>query len=302
MRFGPKVVTVPDPPKERSRLRLGHVLGGAGSGLALVGYIIVRGGSRAFPGWAIVAAWAGLAVGALLMLLGGRIVDHLERLAWTRFCKANGWRYMHVDKARAEAWSGAVFSRGHSHVARNVVEAHIDGEWFEAWNYRFTTGYGRSSQTHDWRVLVLQMPPAAAPLSIEKETTGKKVTHPLGGQDIDFESDEFSRMFWVLCDQRHFAYDVIDARMMGFLLEVGPDHTWVWSGSRLAVATAGKMDRDHVAALMPAARAFRDHVPRIVSAGTHPGHVVTFHADAQVHERAGPQGPSPIPSSPRRAP
>jgi len=43
----------------------------------------------------------------------------------------------------------------------------------------------------------------------------------MGFDDIDFESEEFSRTFWVKCEDERFAYDVIHPGMMEFLLK-GP--------------------------------------------------------------------------------
>jgi hypothetical protein len=43
-----------------------------------------------------------------------------------------------------------------------------------------------------------------------------------GFDDIDFESAEFSKSFFVKSRDRRFAYDVIDARMMEFLMATRP--------------------------------------------------------------------------------
>ena len=45
-----------------------------------------------------------------------------------------------------------------------------------------------------------------------------KVKGAFGFDDIDFESEEFSRRFWVQSSDKRFAYDVLHPRMMEFLL------------------------------------------------------------------------------------
>jgi hypothetical protein len=40
----------------------------------------------------------------------------------------------------------------------------------------------------------------------------------MGFDDIDFESEEFSRAFYVTSDNKKFAYDVIHQKMMEYLL------------------------------------------------------------------------------------
>lgn len=71
------------------------------------------------------------------------------------------------------------------------------------------------------------MPPSFSPsggtpyLFLRKENTGDKIIGGIGFDDIDFESEEFSRKFWVKSDEKKYAYDVIHPGMMEFLLR-GP--------------------------------------------------------------------------------
>jgi hypothetical protein len=59
-------------------------------------------------------------------------------------------------------------------------------------------------------------------LSIRAEGIFDKLAGVLGFSDINFESAEFSRRFHVKCEIERFAYDVIDPRMMEFLLAAQP--------------------------------------------------------------------------------
>jgi hypothetical protein len=52
-------------------------------------------------------------------------------------------------------------------------------------------------------------------LLIRREDIGDKLIGGLGFDDIDFESEEFSRDFWVKSDNRRHAYGVIHPRMNG---------------------------------------------------------------------------------------
>jgi hypothetical protein len=47
-----------------------------------------------------------------------------------------------------------------------------------------------------------------------------KIAGAFGFDDIDFESEAFSRRFHVKSSDRRFAYDVIHPRMMEFLMNV----------------------------------------------------------------------------------
>ena len=59
-------------------------------------------------------------------------------------------------------------------------------------------------------------------LLIRREGLFDKIVSAFGKNDIDFESAEFSRKYFVKCDSRKFAYDIIHPRMMEFLLETEP--------------------------------------------------------------------------------
>ncbi len=55
-------------------------------------------------------------------------------------------------------------------------------------------------------------------LTIRREGILDKFAASFGFDDIDFESEEFSRRYHVGCSDRKFAYDVITPRAMEFLI------------------------------------------------------------------------------------
>ncbi len=124
-----------------------------------------------------------------------------------------------------------IFRRGHSRSAHNTLSGDLDllgqrcpvklGDFI----YKITTRSGKSTQTHTYRFsyLIAHLPwPAAPNLLIRKEGVFDKLAGAFGFDDIDFESAQFSRRFHVKSPDKKFAYDVIDPRMMEFLLEHDP--------------------------------------------------------------------------------
>ncbi|MCZ6810529.1 MAG: hypothetical protein O7D97_00875, partial [Planctomycetota bacterium] len=59
-------------------------------------------------------------------------------------------------------------------------------------------------------------------LLIRREGMFDKLAGAFGFDDIDFESAEFSKRFYVKSPDKRFAYDVIHPRMMEFLLGGDP--------------------------------------------------------------------------------
>ena len=91
--------------------------------------------------------------------------------------------------------------------------------------YKVTTSSGKSTTTTTYRFsyLILHMPWSGVPdLLIRREGMFDKIAGVLGFDDIDFESAQFSRRFHVSSTDKRFAYDVIDPRMMEFLLKGDP--------------------------------------------------------------------------------
>jgi len=108
--------------------------------------------------------------------------------------------------------------RGSSRRAYNIITGKLDGYELTAFDYRYTTGSGKNRRTHFFSAVVLESLVLLKPLSLRRESVFDKVTEFFGLDDIDFESAEFSREFYVKSPDRKWAYDVIHARMMEYLL------------------------------------------------------------------------------------
>jgi hypothetical protein len=104
----------------------------------------------------------------------------------------------------------------------------LTGNWKErpllGFNYHYET-YSKDkdghTQTHHhhFSVMSLASEVPLRPLSIRPENFFDKLGTFFGAEDINFESAQFSRTFWVKSPDRKWAYDVIHARMMEYLLE-----------------------------------------------------------------------------------
>ena len=124
----------------------------------------------------------------------------------------------------------AIFQRGHSRAAFATLRGEL--ELFGrpcavvAGDYRYKTdsgsGKNRSTTTHTFSFLIVHPPWPSPSLVIRPEGVFDKLKGAFGFDDIDFESEQFSRAFWVQSDDKRFAYDVLHPRMMEFLLAVRP--------------------------------------------------------------------------------
>ena len=109
-------------------------------------------------------------------------------------------------------------NRGSSRYAHNVISGTLADREFLGFDYHYTTGSGKNRQVHSFSAIILQSPIWLRPLYIRGEHFFDKITEFAGFDDIDFESAEFSRKFYVKSPDKRWAYDVLHPRMMEFLL------------------------------------------------------------------------------------
>jgi len=108
--------------------------------------------------------------------------------------------------------------RGHGQFATNVMTGELQGLPINAFDYRYVTGSGKNRRVHHFSALIARSPVSLKPLLIRREHAFDKLTEFFGLDDIDFESAEFSRRFFVKSPDKRWAYAVIHQRMMEHLL------------------------------------------------------------------------------------
>ncbi len=90
-------------------------------------------------------------------------------------------------------------------------------------DFRFIVPTGRSSARIVFSYVTVESPyPRTPSLLVRREDALDKLAEVFGGDDIDLESDAFSRRFRVRCEDRRFAWDFLHPKMMELLMH-GPD-------------------------------------------------------------------------------
>ena len=111
------------------------------------------------------------------------------------------------------------FDHGRDRYAENVISGAWQGYGIQAFDYHFTSGYGRTETDHAFPALVVGAPARLKPLFIRPAGFRDKVAQTMGTEDIQFESAEFNRKFVVHAPDRKWAYDVLHPRAMELLLQ-----------------------------------------------------------------------------------
>ena len=117
--------------------------------------------------------------------------------------------------------------KGDNRYAYNTMRGAWQKRPFCGFDYHYETHSTdskgrRQTQHHHFSVVILDSDIPLQPLLIRPEGFLDKVAGAFGFEDINFESAEFSRKFYVNAPNKKWAYDVIHPRCMEFLLSMPP--------------------------------------------------------------------------------
>lgn len=166
---------------------------------------------------------------AVLILFGiiGLVLAAKRRKALLEWANSHGWKF---DPDRDRDFPDRFpefkhFQQGSDRYAYNIVRGELHGLPITAFDFHYEThsrnSKGRRSTTHHRSsAAIVESNLPLKPLFIRHEGFFDKITEFFGHDDIDFESAEFSRKFYVKAADRRWAYDVLHARTMQFLLDM----------------------------------------------------------------------------------
>jgi type II secretory pathway pseudopilin PulG len=233
-----------------------------------------------------------VAVVALVIVAGlmNYRAEKKRREALAALAQRLGLRFDPAQRSGAPGWAEPfeLFKRGHRYGTKN----HLSGSWaglvapesqlqprlgrvevpLDALDYTYYTeshdSKGGHSRTYYTRtVLALDLPQSFPGITIKPDSALREFFEFIGGADIDFESDEFNKRFYVWSDDRKFAYAVVHARMMEFLLgtrQTMRDLHLQIVGSRAIFFRERTLDAAGVEQLMQFAAAFYAQIPDYV--------------------------------------
>jgi hypothetical protein len=189
-----------------------------------------------------------------IIVLFAHILSLERRKKMSAYAKSKGL-YFSPDKDKKidpRYSSFKCLCRGHSRYAYNIMRGKRNGRDLTAFDYHYVTGHGKSRKVHNFSALIIRSPLPLKPLLLRPENIFDKVTDFFGFDDIDFESAEFSRKFYVKSPEKRWAYHVIHQRMMVYLMEsprfhiqFNPEFIIAWLGKRFS-----EQDYDNAFALI----------------------------------------------------
>lgn len=152
---------------------------------------------------------------------------------------------------------------GHSRSSQNLIFGRRGELDWELFDYRYVTGSGKNRTTHRYGIAAARIPLALPPLNIRPENFLDRIAAAVGFDDIDFESDEFSRAYHVKCSDRKLAYDIIHPQMIEFLMGIARIE-WQFAGNMVLLHRSGTYEPDELIYAMKLVEGFLERVPEFV--------------------------------------
>ena len=204
----------------------------------------------------------------------GHLAAKKRREALARLASGCGLVYSMGDPFGLPGKLGHIgtFSKGHDREAKNVIHGTYREREMTLFDYKYTTtetstdSKGRTTTRevdHWFSALVTPLTLSFPRLLIRPEGFFDKIGDFLGFDDIDFESDEFSRKFRVTSENRKFAYDVCHVRTMAWLLENRGWHIEL-VGGYLVLTRGGRWKPERFRAALDFTVAFFERIPDFV--------------------------------------
>lgn len=172
-----------------------------------------------FPYFGLIGIVAGVAGGAFLIWQSFRADAH--RRQFERFAAEHGWRYQPGGTSFSSRFTGFPFQTGVDRRQSDILTGTYDGLTCSTFTHEFVTKNNRdSSGIHEeYQVTLAELPVRLPRLDLLPETIGNRLAQALGGVDVEMESHDFNSKWRVKCDDRKYAMDVVDPRMMERLLQ-----------------------------------------------------------------------------------
>ena len=228
---------------------------------------------------------AAVFVAFIAVAIGAAVFSYLakkRREGFALVATQLGMQYWPADPFGLLAEPFKLFSRGDGRGIENVIAGayqNVDTKAFDYWYYEESTDSKgvRTKTYYRFDCVLVPIDAACSPLTIDNENVLTRIADALSFHDIQFESEDFNRMFNVKSPDPKFANDVIDARMMQWLLQYGKGTAFEIMGDWL-LSYRRKLSPMEIVTLLGLSKAFVDHIPRVVYS---------------LYSRAAPMPPTP---------
>jgi hypothetical protein len=160
-----------------------------------------------------------------------------------------------------------LFEMGDGRGCENVVWGEWKGVPFRAtdyWYYDATPNRrGSGVKNRMFNAVVVDVPLYLPRVTVEREGFASWAAERVGWRDIQFESEEFNRRFRIRAEDAEFAFKLIDAQMMHWMLSTDEIFGFQFYGRGILVWSK-RLRPNELFPLIGTAKELYDHIPRLV--------------------------------------
>ncbi len=187
------------------------------------------------PPWLLPVAVAGAAVLALVIILAARMSERKRTQGLETAAMQVGLSYQLEDQALPadEMKRFQLFTAGHGQRTRHVMRGSSGGMEIVVFDYRYVTGSGKNSSSHNQTVAAFHLAGAAFPnFTLGPETFVHRIAEHFGFQDFDFEAHpEFSRRYVLRGTDEKAVRQLFGPALVDFFEAQGGEARWSVEGS-----------------------------------------------------------------------
>jgi hypothetical protein len=203
----------------------------------------------------------------VVLAIAAHFAEQKRRRELTSFARQNGLQFTaDVDPGFVEQFEALglrPFGQGRSRRASNLVYGRRGDVQWELFDYRYTTGSGKNKTTHRYGVAAARVPLSFPRTALRPEGLFDRIASLAGFDDINFESEAFSRRYHVSGVNRRFVYDLVHPRMMEYLMSLPAMH-WQLAPGVVMVIRSGRFDARELPAVTAAIDGLLSRVPAFV--------------------------------------
>jgi hypothetical protein len=198
----------------------------------------------------------------------GYLIKKKRREAFAVMAAQLGLQYSPADPFGILSEPFALFEKGDGRGVENVMWGSWQGielRGFDYWYYEESNDSkgGRSRSYSRFDCAIVPVDATCVHLTITHENLMTRLAGALTFHDIQFESEAFNRAYNVKSPDKKFANDLIDARMMTWLLQSGLGYSFEVVGDEI-ICYCKKLQPAAFLPLLGTAKAFVEHVPDVV--------------------------------------
>jgi hypothetical protein len=211
-------------------------------------------------------------VGAAVLALAGASVNAVRRrhrlMGVRAFAERHGFRHVPGDPfGLLYDYNFPLFEMGDDRGCENVVWGEWKGLPFKETDFWYYDDASNRKENIGLRrrfnAVVVDVPLYLPRVSVDPAGVSSVLAGSIGWHDFQFESGEFNRRFTVRAETPEFAFKLVDAQMMHWMLSTDERFGFQFYGSAIMVWSR-KLRPTELLPLIGTAKELHDHIPRLV--------------------------------------